>query len=85
MSMSSGSRSIPEVVQSFGHKGIDCISYVLVQAMGVKIAHRVIKAYKLVHVSMRTCLTFSGVEPSKIVSIIATVAKQRVFHSNQGV
>ena len=29
MSMSSGSWSIPEVVQSFGHKGIDCISYVL--------------------------------------------------------
>jgi len=57
----------------------------IVRAIGVKIAHRVIKAYKLVHVSMRTCLTFSGVEPSKIVSIIATVAKQRVFHSNQGV
>ena len=29
MSMSSGSWSIPEVVQSFGHKGIDCISYVM--------------------------------------------------------
>ena len=38
----------------------------LVRAIGVKIAHRVIKAYKLVHVSMRTCLTFSGVEPSTL-------------------
>jgi len=55
----------------------------VVKAIGVKIARKVIKAWNFAQVFIRTYLTILRVEPLRFQCCLATVTRRSIFLSNQ--